>query len=227
MFADAVSSELIGRSPFQGIKLPPAKGKEKRVLSPAELHALADEVGDRWRCLIYLSGVLGLRFGEVAALTVGDLDFVRRRVSVTKAVSEVNGYLTIGEPKTTAGVRTIDMPEQLATELAAHIEKVGLAGQPEALLFADAVGGPIRRSNFHRRVLRPALERADIEGFTFHGLRHSAATQWVAAGIDLRTVQYWLGHSTSRLVLELYAHAVLDETRAAAQANGSIFWTAE
>lgn len=224
MFADAVTSDLIGRSPFRGINLPPAKGKEKRVLSPPELHTLADEIGSQWRCIVYLSGVLGLRFGEIAALTVGDIDFAVGRVSVSKAVSEVNGYLTISEPKTVAGVRTIDMPDRLTGELANHIETQNIIGQPQMLLFADRSGGPIRRSNFHRRVLGPALEQSGIEGFTFHGLRHSAATQWVAAGIDLRTVQYWLGHTTSRLVLELYVHAVQDETRAAARANESISW---
>ncbi len=35
----------------------------------------------------------------------------------------------------------------------------------------------------------------------------------------------WLGHATSLLVLELYAHEVQDETRAAARTNGSIFWS--
>ncbi|MCP4961772.1 MAG: tyrosine-type recombinase/integrase, partial [Actinomycetia bacterium] len=123
-----------------------------------------------------------------------------------------------------AGVRTIDMPDRLGAELAAHIESYGIQQQPGRLLFVDSAGGPIRRSNFRKRVLVPALEATGIEGFTFHGLRHSAATQWVAAGIDLRTVQYWLGHTNPRLVLELYAHAVHDEMRVAAETNGSTFW---
>lgn len=156
---------------------------------------------------------------------MGDVDFATGRVLVTKAVTEVGGVLTVGEPKTAAGVRMIDMPDQLADELRTHIDSLDLASSPDHLLFSDALGGPIRRSNFRRRVLMPALSRSEIEGFTFHGLRHSAATQWVAAGIDLKTVQYWLGHSTSRLVLELYAHAIQDETRAAAKANGTIFWS--
>ncbi|MDH3731449.1 MAG: tyrosine-type recombinase/integrase [Acidimicrobiia bacterium] len=53
-----------------------------------------------------------------------------------------------------------------------------------------------------RKVFAPPVERA---GLTFHGLRHSAATQWVANGVDARTVQHRLGHADPRLVLLLYA----------------------
>ena len=224
MFSDAVAMDVISRTPFRGIKLPSADAGERRTLTPIEVHLLADAIGKDWRCLIYVGGVLGLRFGEAVALAVGDIDLAGRRISITKAVSEVNGHLITGPPKTAAGVRTIDIPVQLAHELTEHIDRRNL-GRPDQLIFADSLGGPIRRSNFRRRILVPALEATGIEGFTFHGLRHSAATQWVAAGIDLRTVQYWLGHSTPKLVLQLYAHAVRDEMRAAADRNGDSFWS--
>jgi site-specific recombinase XerD len=45
MFANAVEVDLIGRTPCRGIKLPPAKSKEKRVITPLEVHQLADAVG--------------------------------------------------------------------------------------------------------------------------------------------------------------------------------------
>ncbi|MDP9335296.1 MAG: tyrosine-type recombinase/integrase [Actinomycetota bacterium] len=67
----------------------------------------------------------------------------------------------------------------------------------------------------------PAVRRANLEGLTFHGLRHAAATAWVAAGVDLRTAQHRLGHATPRLVLELYAHATTEADRAAADLMGT------
>ncbi len=71
------------------------------------------------------------------------------------------------------------------------------------------------------RVWVPAVRRANLEGLTFHGLRHAAATAWVAAGVDLRTAQHRLGHATPRLVLELYAHATTEADRAAADLMGT------
>ena len=218
----AVDMELIGRSPCRAITLPKAATAERRLVTPRELHALADAVGPEWRCLVLLGGVVGLRFGEAAALRVRDVDFVAGSVSVSRTVVEDNGRLEIGEPKTTAGHRTLALPAELLEELRAHVELWGIDG--DELLFADGFGGPLRRGNFRQRVFMPALAAAGLDGLTFHGLRHSAATQWVANGLDPRTVQHRLGHADPRLVLRLYAHALSEADRRAAAASSSIFW---
>ena len=67
----------------------------------------------------------------------------------------------------------------------------------------------------------PTRVTFDLEELTFHGLRHAAATAWVAAGIDLRTAQHRLGHATPRLVLELYAYATSEADRAAPDLMGA------
>jgi len=113
----AVDMELLGRSPCRGIKLPAPKSEEKRVLTPDELHALADAIGEQWRAMVYLSGVMGLRFGEVAALQVADVDFERGRLSITKAVSEGGSQLRIGPPKTVASSRSLDLPKPMLDEI--------------------------------------------------------------------------------------------------------------
>lgn len=218
----AVDMELIGRSPCRAITLPKAATAERRLVTPRELHALADAVGPEWRCLVLLGGVVGLRFGEAAALRVRDVDFTAGSVSVSRTVVEDNGRLEIGEPKTTAGHRTLALPAELVEELRAHVELWSIDG--DELLFADGFGGPLRRGNFRQRVFMPALAAVGLDGLTFHGLRHSAATQWVANGLDPRTVQHRLGHADPRLVLRLYAHALSEADRRAAAASSSIFW---
>ena len=87
--------------------------------------------------------------------------------------------------------------------------------------FAAPKCGPLRYSLFRTRVFAPAIKRAGLDGLTFHGLRHAAATAWVAAGVDLRIAQHRLGHSTPRLVLELYAYATTEADRAAADLMGT------
>jgi len=62
-------------------------------------------------------------------------------------------------------------------------------------------------------MLRRALRRAHVDprGVSFHTLRHTVATRLVAANVDIKTVSAILGHSTSRMLLERYAHE--SETR--------------
>jgi integrase len=219
----AVDMELIGRNPCRGIRLPVAKAKEKRVLTPPELHRLADAVGPQWRAMIYLAGVMGLRFGEVAAVRVGDVDLEGGRVTITRAVSEAGGRIVISEPKTTASIRALNLPDQVVGEIRRHIALLELEGAEE-LLFADQFGGPLRASNFRGRVFVPAVERAGLDGLTFHGLRHSAATIWMASGADARTVQHLLGHADPSLVLKLYAHAADDAVRRGAERAAEFYW---
>lgn len=219
----AVERELIPRTPCRAIKLPAASGEEKRVVTSAELHRLAEAVGPDWRTFIYLAGVLGLRFGEVAALRRSDVDLPRAEVSVRQTLTEVAGKVTVGPPKSQASMRTLAIPGPLVAELETHIGTLA-NHSPAGLLFVNRAGRPLRRSDFRSAVFLPALKRTGLSGLTFHGLRHSAATQWVASGIDLRTVQAWLGHADPQLVLRLYAHASSAAGRQAAEVLAGTFW---
>ncbi len=70
-------------------------------------------------------------------------------------------------------------------------------------------------------MLRRAIDRAGIDGrgISFHTLRHSFATRLVAANVDIKTVSTILGHSTSRMLLERYAHESEARKQAALAAN--------
>jgi len=72
-----------------------------------------------------------------------------------------------------------------------------------------------------RTMLRRAIERAHIDGrgVSFHTLRHSIASRLVAANVDIKTVSTILGHSTSRMLLERYAHESEARKRAAISAH--------
>jgi integrase len=69
----------------------------------------------------------------------------------------------------------------------------------------------------------PAVAAAGLGGLTFHGLRHVAASLMVSTGEHPRVVQHRLGHSTSRLSMELYAHVSEDADRTAAAHLGALF----
>jgi hypothetical protein len=60
------------------------------------------------------------------------------------------------------------------------------------------------------------LPLAERWRYRFHDLRHFSATTLVAAGVDIRTVAYRLGHAQPTLTLNLYAHALPERDRHAA-----------
>jgi len=60
-----------------------------------------------------------------------------------------------------------------------------------------------------RRSFRPLVERAGLpEWFTFHSMRHAAASFALAAGVPPVTVAELLGHSGTNMVMQRYGHAI-------------------
>jgi len=208
----AVEAELIPRSPIVGIRLPPAQARPPRFLSNDELHRLAEAMPDEYRPIVFVAGVLGLRWSEVAGLRVGSIDFLRRTLTVSETVAEVEGQLMVAPPKSRASVRTLTAPPGLIEMLAAHLAAAG-RGQPDEYVFTAPDGGPLRATNFRLRVWGPAISTAGLEGFTFHGLRHSAVGFMIALGVHPRVIQRRAGHSTIRTTFDVYGSVLpeLDE----------------
>lgn len=71
-----------------------------------------------------------------------------------------------------------------------------------AQVFCNLKGRPYRS---FRTVFERAVRKADIQDFTFHDLRHTFASRWVKAGVDLPTVKELMGHQDIQMMLR-YTH---------------------
>jgi len=166
---------------------------------------LADAIGPRYRALVLVAGVVGLRWSEAIGLRIKDVDLRNGTLHVRQAISEVEGVLEVAETKGRSSRRSIAIPQFLIDEFESHIERTGRR-DPNDLVFIGPKGAPPRRS-FAARAFAPAVERAGLPAtLTFHGLRHVATTFMVEAGEHPRVIQRRLGHATARLSMELYAH---------------------
>lgn len=220
----AVDQDLIVRSPCRGIKLPTGARRSVHVVDADELAHLAKAMGD-FGAMAYVATVLGLRWAEVAGLKVDALDLDHRTLNVSQQITRgKGGQIVVGLPKSDAGRRTLSMPAALAELLTHHLASNGLSpADADAYLFPSTSGGPLYYANWYHRVWAPAVTAAGLEGLTFHDLRRANATCLVAAGVDVKTAQTRLGHSSSRLTLELYAQSVAARDRDAADALGATF----
>jgi integrase len=202
----AVEADLISRSPVRGIKLKTAPPRHRPTLSPEQLEALASAMPGRYRALVLTAGVVGLRWSELVGLRVASVNFLARTVTVSETISEVAGRHDAASPKSERSGRTLSLPAFLVDELARHLSAYRPGASQEDLVFTGAKGGTLRRS-FAARVFNPAVARAGLpDDLTFHGLRHVATSFMVEAGEHPRVIQHRLGHATSRLSMEMYAH---------------------
>jgi len=74
------------------------------------------------------------------------------------------------------------------------------------LVFTAPAGGPLRRSNYRRKIWLPALEKAGLEGLRFHDLRHTAVALWIHAGANPLEVKRRAGHERSAFTQDRYGH---------------------
>lgn len=122
LFNAAVDADLLARSPARRVKLPAVRPPARVVFGPADLARLVDEVPARYRALVLVAAVLGLRWGEAVGLRQRDVDFERSTVTVAQTVEELAGHVRIvPHGKTRTSLRTMTMPAFVSEALAAHL----------------------------------------------------------------------------------------------------------
>jgi len=203
----AVDADLIAQSPCRGIKLPATKPKRIQFLTVEEIHRLAAVTPAPYGPSIYLAGVLGLRWSEVAGLRVGRIDFLRRTLEISETCAEVDGKIMFADVKTRSSRRTLAMPEFLVHLLAEHLAARGRPG-PDELVFTMPEGGPLRRTTFRSRVWDPAVRKAGLDGLTFHHLRDTAVGLMIDVGAHPKAIQDRLEHSSVRTTMDVYGHVL-------------------
>ena len=215
LFLAATRDKLIAGDPSEGVVLPRRRRAEAAMVipSPEDVGRLLRLADDRYAPFVALCAFAGLRLGEAAAVQVGDVDFLRRQLSVQRQIQREPGTgLEVRAPKY-GSERVVAMPDELLAMLARHVEVSGVG--TGGWLFG--VGGPPARSTLDQR-WRRLRAAADLPTLRLHDLRHFYASGLIASGCDVVTVQRALGHSSASITLSTYAHvwpSAEDRTRQA------------
>lgn len=210
ILGSAVADDRIKRNVAEGMPLPSPTGREKRFLDHEQVAALARAAGDGGTVIRTLA-YCGLRFGELAALRVRNVDMLRRRLTIAESATEVDGIMVFGPPKSHR-TRSVPVPRSLVDDLAHRCR----GKRPDALVFTAPAGGVLYLRNWRRRVFDPAARTAGLDGLTPHDLRHTAASLAVAAGANVKAVQRMLGHASAAMTLDVYSGLFDDDLDAVA-----------
>jgi integrase len=107
------------------VKLPKRPSRRNAYLTADQLDTLAHESG-QYHSLVLLLGVGGLRCGEAAALRVGDVDFLHRRIDLHRNAVQVGTKIVVGTLKANKN-RTVVLPRFVIDALAATAKGNGCA----------------------------------------------------------------------------------------------------
>ena len=230
----AVRDGLIPYNPAEGIRIETPDeddSDEMTTLTLSELWRFIDCVGEHWRPMVVFMFGTGVRWQEAAALQVRDVDLERMQARITRAWKDTAGQgHQLGKPKSKRSRRTIVFGRWVADVL-----EPLLGRKPDAFVFTNTRGGPVRYSNFHEDVWgkavhafagdekvtvriprgRPRIEWKHGPGKrpTPHDTRHTYASLQIARGASMAFLQRQLGHESINTTINLYTHLQTEDLR--------------
>jgi integrase len=200
--AAAVRWRYLTRNPvLDAGRNPQPRAEELHPFTRGEVDRLAEELGPVYGPLVIFAAETGLRTNEWAALERRDVDRPGRAVTVQRRVAD--GVLT-GYPKTERSRRRVPLTARAlgaVESLPARIDT--------PLLFPAPEGGHIALDNWRTREWYPALEAAGIDKRGPYHLRHTFATEALAAGVSIFELARLMGASVT-VIDRTYGHLARD-----------------
>jgi integrase len=239
VFTAAVDDGIIARNPIaaRSVMKPSAVKTAAVPWTAGEVEAVAGQLLPRYAAMPYLGAATGMRQGELFAAALEDIDWLRKTIRVEVQLKHVGGHYYFAPVKNRKG-RDVPIADPVIPVLSEHVRRhrpvkttlpFGKPGGPpmtRTLIFVKASRAPLEKNTFNdgwRRAWRKAGlpdERARWNGC--HVLRHTAASAWLSAGLNIARVAAYLG-DTVEVVLASYAHFMPDDDDQARQVMNTFF----
>lgn len=223
-FEMAVDDDMIRKNPFK-FKLSdviPNDAYVRSALTKAQqeryLQFIRDHGKDNYYDDIVILLGTGLRVSELYGLTKADIDFDRRCIHINKQLCRTaDKPYFIAPLKTSSGNRSIPMTDtdymafRRVLENRGHPKVEVMVDEYSGFLFLDKDGKPkvaMHLENYMRGMQRKYIKKHGntLSRVTPHVLRHTFCTNMQQAGIDIKSLQYLMGHSNASVTLDVYTH---------------------
>lgn len=198
---------------FDGISVKQSR-RQLRVFSKNEYKILSDYLMVDITLVklgVLLALYMGLRIGEICALTWGDISFTEKSIHVGRTMQRIQlpkgsiqkTKVIIDVPKSECSVRDIPIPD----EIFKVISEMRMPADCFFLTGLENVFMEPRTLENHFNVL---TETCEIKDATMHTCRHSFATRCVELGFDIKSLSEILGHASVAITMNRYVHPSME-----------------
>ena len=201
----AMRDGLLMVDPTSGLELPAIRGRRERVADATEAARLIDALPAFERALWATAMYAGLRYSELRALRWAEVDLDAGVIRVTRSWDQKAGLI---EVKSDAGHRSVPIIGVLRRILVEHKLATGRSG--EALVFGRTDALVFTHSTVYKRA-RKAWKAAKLHEIGLHEARHTFASTMIAAGLNLKQISVYMGHTDIKTTLNIYGHLLSDD----------------
>lgn len=211
LFSKALQLDMINKNTMLLTSAPKFEKKEIEIFKREEIEQILQicHANTMYYPMILLAATTGMRKGEVLGLRWCDVNLTNNEIHIRKSLQITKALgTTLDTPKTKSSIRKIKITEDVTKVLKdLKLRTINIDIKQEQLCFVTRNNTPINRHNFDR-FWHASLKNAGIGYKKMHVLRHTHATELLAAGVPIVEVSRRLGHSKISHTLELYGHAI-------------------
>lgn len=217
----AQNEGLINKNPAKAARLPKTDKVKRKVFTEDQLSAIIGIAKSelKWRstnhCFypaLLLMIETGIRRGELLGIKWSNIDFKNNVVLIKDTIYDDSGHSkTKNKPKNPSSVRQIPISQTMMNIL-------GSLKRISEYVFTTRKGTNVNPNNFYM-VFKRWCDKAKLEGYSLHNLRHTFITNMVNDGESIPTIQSFTGHANATTLLNTYTHPISKEKLSAAQRN--------
>ncbi|WP_298372698.1 site-specific integrase [Azospirillum sp.] len=189
----------------------PTRGEEElHFPTKEELREIFVKATDRWKPLLIVAALCGLRASELRGLVWDAVDLKSKAITVSQRADR---YKRMGPPKSAAGRREVPMSPlvvQTLREWRLACPKSKARGGLE-FVFPNDSGDMMNMPDILRRCWHPLMKECKMvvgeslrPRYRFHDLRHVAASLLIEQGASPKRIQEFMGHSSINVTFDVY-----------------------
>jgi integrase len=227
----AVEQRIISNSPVQPLRrrMPRVERAEMRFLDSAQSQQLLSTArGESLYPAILLGLATGARRNEILALKWSRVDLDRGTILIADSLEQIGASIRTkppksGKPRTVVlGAGAIEELRRIRLDQAEGLLRLGVRQDSETLICCRGDGSMLTPSKLSDG-FRTLIRKSGLPLVRFHDLRHSHASQLLAAGVNIKVVAERLGHTDPAVTLRVYSHLMPDAQAEAAAKIDAIF----